>query len=71
MNWGVTLALAIIVFIGAWNAFLWPFLAVTKPEQMNVTVSIAQLRQYGFSRSISGRGNSYDTVIRTVLARQV
>ena len=32
MNWGVTVALAIIVFIGAWNAFLWPFLAVTKPE---------------------------------------
>ena len=30
MNWGVTTALAIITFIGAWNAFLWPFLAVTK-----------------------------------------
>ena len=26
MNWGVTTALAIITFIGAWNAFLWPFL---------------------------------------------
>jgi multiple sugar transport system permease protein len=49
MNWGVTLALAIIVFIGAWNAFLWPFLAVTKPELMNVTVSVAQLRSYGTS----------------------
>lgn len=49
MNWGVTLALAIIVFIGAWNAFLWPFLAVTKPEFMNVTVSIAQIRSYGIS----------------------
>ena len=47
MNWGVTMALAIIVFIGAWNAFLWPFLAVTKPELMNVTVSIAELRSYG------------------------
>ena len=49
MNWGVTIVLAIIVFIGAWNAFLWPFLAVTKPEMMNVTVSIAQLRSYGLS----------------------
>ncbi|MBM1221366.1 carbohydrate ABC transporter permease [Ponticoccus sp. SC2-23] len=49
MNWGVTLALAIIVFIGAWNAFLWPFLAVTKPELMNVTVSIAEIRSYGVS----------------------
>lgn len=47
MNWGVTFALTIIVFIAAWNAFLWPFLAVTKPELMNVTVGIAQLRSYG------------------------
>ena len=47
MVWGVTSALAIIVFIGAWNAFLWPFLAVTRSEQMNVTVSIAELRSFG------------------------
>jgi multiple sugar transport system permease protein len=47
MNWGVTSALAIIIFISAWNAFLWPFLAVTKTEQMNVTVSIAELGSYG------------------------
>ena len=43
MNWGVTTALAIITFIGAWNAFLWPFLAVTKEEVMNVTVGITQV----------------------------
>ena len=49
MNWGVTSALAIIVFIGAWNAFLWPFLAVTKPELMNVTVAITQLNSFGIS----------------------
>jgi multiple sugar transport system permease protein len=47
MNWGITSALAIIVFIGAWNAFLWPFLAVTKPELMNVTVAIAELGTFG------------------------
>jgi multiple sugar transport system permease protein len=47
MNWGVTSALAIIVFIGAWNAFLWPFLAVTRPELMNVTVGATQLGSYG------------------------
>ena len=29
MNWGITTALAIITFIGAWNNFLWPFLAIT------------------------------------------
>jgi multiple sugar transport system permease protein len=43
MNWGVTTALAIITFIGAWNAFLWPFLAVTKEQFMNVTVGITQV----------------------------
>ena len=38
MNWGVTTALGIIIFIAAWNAFLWPFLAITRTEWMNVTV---------------------------------
>ncbi len=50
MNWGITSALAIIIFIGAWNAFLWPFLVVTKPELMNVTVSVAELDSYGIGR---------------------
>jgi multiple sugar transport system permease protein len=39
-NWGVTAALAIITFIGAWNAFLWPFLAVTTAPMMNVAVAM-------------------------------
>ena len=43
MNWGITTALAIITFIGAWNAFLWPFLAVTTEDVMNVTVGITQV----------------------------
>ena len=43
MNWGITTALAIITFIGAWNHFLWPFLAVTSEEMMNVTVGITQV----------------------------
>jgi multiple sugar transport system permease protein len=43
MNWGVTTALAIVTFIGAWNAFLWPFLAVSKPEMMNVAVGITSV----------------------------
>ncbi|RYE11244.1 MAG: carbohydrate ABC transporter permease [Hyphomicrobiales bacterium] len=47
LNWGITTALAIIIFIGAWNAFLWPFLVVTKPEMMNVTVAATQLGMYG------------------------
>jgi multiple sugar transport system permease protein len=43
MNWGVTTALAIITFIAAWNLFLWPFLAVTEQNMMNVTVGITQV----------------------------
>jgi multiple sugar transport system permease protein len=43
MNWGITTALAIIAFIGAWNNFLWPFHAVTKEQAMNVTVGITQV----------------------------
>jgi multiple sugar transport system permease protein len=43
MNWGITTALAIITFIGAWNLFLWPFLAVTEQEKMNITVGITQV----------------------------
>jgi multiple sugar transport system permease protein len=43
MNWGITTALAIITFIGAWNLFLWPFLAVTEEDKMNITVGITQV----------------------------
>lgn len=43
MNWGITTALGIITFIGAWNNFLWPFLAVSSEEHMNVTVGITQV----------------------------
>lgn len=48
MNWGVTTALAIITFIGAWNNFLWPFLVGTTDDAMTVTVGIAQVHSaYG------------------------
>ena len=43
MNWGVTTALAIVCFIWTWNAFLWPFLSVTKTEMMTVPVGITQV----------------------------
>ena len=43
MNWGVTTALSIVTFIWAWNAFLWPFLAVTRTEMMTITVGITQV----------------------------
>ncbi len=48
MNWGVTSALAIITFITAWNAFLWPFLAATGEATMTVAVGITQVKDaYG------------------------
>ena len=48
MNWGVTTALAIITFIGAWNNFLWPFLVATSDNAMTVTVGITQVHSaYG------------------------
>jgi multiple sugar transport system permease protein len=43
MNWGDTTALAIITFFGAWNLFLWPFLAVSSEDKMNITVGITQV----------------------------
>ena len=43
MNWGITTALGIITLIGAWNVFLWPFLAVSTQDKMNVTVGITQV----------------------------
>ena len=43
MNWGITTALGIITFIAAWNTFLWPFLAATTEDKMNVTVGITQV----------------------------
>lgn len=44
MNWGVTTALAIIAFIGSWNAFLWPFLASKTEDMMTVTVGITEVQ---------------------------
>ncbi|THV25147.1 carbohydrate ABC transporter permease [Peteryoungia ipomoeae] len=43
MNWGVTTALAIVTFIWSWNAFLWPFLSVTRTDMMTITVGITQV----------------------------
>jgi multiple sugar transport system permease protein len=43
MNWGITTALAIITFIGAWNQFLWPFLAISSEDRMSITVGITQV----------------------------
>jgi multiple sugar transport system permease protein len=57
MNWGVTTAMAIITFIGAWNAFLWPFLAVNNELMMTVTVGITSVQDafgVAYGRVLSG-----------------
>jgi multiple sugar transport system permease protein len=57
MNWGVTTALAIITFIGAWNTFLWPFLAAQDEKMMTVTVGITAVQDaFGihYGRDLAG-----------------
>ena len=57
MNWGVTTALAIITFIGAWNAFLWPFLVAQNERMMTVTVGITAVQDtfgVAYARVLSG-----------------
>jgi len=57
MNWGVTTAMAIITFIGAWNSFLWPFLAAQREEMMTVTVGITAVQDafgVAYGRILSG-----------------
>lgn len=56
MIWGVTTALGIIVFIAAWNNFLWPFLVTSTNESLTVTVGIVQVSNaYGvhYSREMA------------------
>lgn len=57
MNWGVTTALAIITFIGAWNSFLWPFLVAQDEKMMTVTVGITAVQDafgVAYARTLSG-----------------
>lgn len=43
LNRGITVALAIVTFIAAWNAFLWPLLVVTSQDMMTIPVGITQV----------------------------
>jgi len=43
LNLGITWALAIVTFIGAWNAFFWPFLVTTSESMMTIPVGITQV----------------------------
>ena len=57
MNWGVTTALGLITFIGAWNNFLWPFLAAQDESMMTVTVGIRAVQDtfgVAYARLLAG-----------------
>jgi multiple sugar transport system permease protein len=43
INLGITWALAITTFIGAWNAFFWPFIITTSEQMMTIPVGITQV----------------------------
>lgn len=43
INWGITTALAIVTFIGAWNNFFWPFIITTQEPMMTIPVGITQV----------------------------
>lgn len=48
INLGITWALAIVTFIGAWNNFFWPFIIATSTEMMTIPVGITQVQDvYG------------------------
>jgi len=50
VNWGITWALAIVTFIGAWNNFFWPFIVVTTNDMMTIPVGITQVKEmYGIA----------------------
>ncbi|HET7312766.1 carbohydrate ABC transporter permease [Salinisphaera sp.] len=50
INWGITWAIAIIVFIVAWNNFFWPFVIVTSTDKMTIPVGITQVQSaYGIT----------------------
>ena len=43
LNWGITSALALVTFIGAWNNFFWPFIMTTDPKLYTITSGMAQV----------------------------
>ena len=43
LNWGITTALALVTFIGAWNNFFWPFIMTTQQDMFTVPVAITSV----------------------------
>ncbi len=46
LNWGITWALAIVLFIWAWNNFFWPFIIINDTMKMTIPVGITQVQSW-------------------------
>ena len=76
INWGITVALAIVTFIGAWNAFFWPFIITTSEGMMTIPVGITQVNdafgvQYARTMAVAVLAGLPVSVAYIVFQRQV
>jgi len=76
INWGITVALAIVTFIGAWNAFFWPFLITTSEQMMTIPVGITQVQdafgvQYARTMAVAVLAGLPVAVAYLIFQRQV
>ena len=46
LNLGITWALAIVIFLFAWNNFFWPFIIITSTPMMTIPVGITQVQSW-------------------------
>ncbi len=46
LNWGITWALAIVLFIWSWNNFFWPFIIISSTPMMTIPVGITQVESW-------------------------
>ena len=48
LNWSITWAMSIIIFIGAWNNFFWPLIVTNSTPMLTVPVGMTQVQSaYG------------------------
>lgn len=46
LNWGISWALAIVLFIWSWNNFFWPFIIINDTSKMTIPVGITQVQSW-------------------------
>ncbi|MFF4716442.1 carbohydrate ABC transporter permease [Streptomyces eurythermus] len=54
----IVAAVAIFVFIGAWNNFLWPFIVTNDPDLMTLPVGLATVRDAHGVQYVSGMASA-------------